>query len=441
MDYTEARAYIRSKRISGQKLGTENITRLLDKLGNPQRNLKVLHITGTNGKGSTSTMLSYILAEAGYKTGLHLSPSLEKFEERIQINNELISEETLAQLATIIKPAVDAIIDEGFQSPKEFDIIVATALMYFAQENVDFAVVEVGMGGRLDATNVFDKPEVAIFTTIGLDHIRALGDTVEKIAFEKSGIIKPGGDVVIYPLLSGGAREVIREQASLKEAKVHQGNIADISLLSSSPAGQVISYSKKGSMLGLDEFELALLGQHQVFNVLNVLEVCEVLASKGYNLPSSSIKAALRKARYTGRFEVMHSNPYIVLDGSHNIEGISSFVDNINRYFAGKKAILFFGMLSDKQFGESIDKFSTVVEKVYTLTPDDRRAIPAAEMANLISTAHPDIVATPLESFSQIGDLIDLNDKEALYAFCGSLHVVGPARTELVQIIGENKTQ
>ncbi|MCL1914096.1 MAG: bifunctional folylpolyglutamate synthase/dihydrofolate synthase [Eubacteriaceae bacterium] len=438
MNYTEARAFISAAYVFGEKIDLENITRLMDRMGNPQNGIKIVHVAGTNGKGSTSTMLSYILQEAGYKTGLFISPYLEQFEERIQVDNVPVSKDDLVIAVTEVKEAIDGIVADGFPYPSEFEVVTAAGFSHFRRAAVDVIVLEVGMGGRFDATNVINKSDVSVITTIALDHMQYLGDTVEQIAFEKAGIIKDGGDVSVYPLLAGGVIDVIKEQAALRNATVRQNDPGSITLVSASPIGQTLRYSNEDSPLGAFEFDLALLGKHQSMNALNVLTACEILKIKGFNVDSDIIKRALAKVKFTGRFEVMNFDPYIIIDGGHNIEGVTSFVENLRTYFPGKKVTLFYGMLSDKQVDESVELLATVSTKAYTLTPSDARAVPAKDMAELFTSKFPEIPVLPLESIDEIGQYIDFDDTDAIYAFTGSLYMIGAARTELTRLISLN---
>ncbi len=439
MNYQQALEFIHSTYKFGQKLGLENIKRLLGYLGDPQDKLKYVHIAGTNGKGSTSAMLSYVLTNAGYKTGLYISPFLEEFTERIQINNTPIDEQDLADTTVIVKEAIEKLLEDGHPHPTEFEVVTAIALVYYAQQKVDIIVFEVGLGGRLDATNVIPAAEAAAIVSISFDHMLYLGNTIEEIAHEKAGIIKDHYDVSVYALNDDNIFNVIKKTADERRATLYRNDPADIKLISTGIDGQKIKYLKKDSVLGIDEFELALLGEHQIYNVLNVLTVLEILKKKGWNITKEVILKSLKEVKFTGRFEIMSKHPVIVIDGGHNIEGITSFVTNVKKYFEGQKVHLFYGMLNDKQVDESLALLTTVAKKIYTLTPHDARAVPAEEMAAFIEEHYPGLPCHPLKNFAEIGAHIDFSKKDEIYAFTGSLYMIGEARTILTKLIKDHQ--
>lgn len=440
MNTEEAIAFIHSTYKFGSKLGLDNISRLLELLGNPQDRLKFVHVAGTNGKGSTSTMTSYVLKEAGYNTGLYISPYLEKFNERMQMNNVPISDELLAELVERVKAAIDVMVAEGENHPTEFEVVTAVGMLYFEHEHADIVVLEVGMGGKLDATNVIKHAEAAAIVTIGYDHMMYLGDTLELIAGEKAGIIKNDYDVSIYCKNIDSVYQVFKDKADSVGARVYRNSAADVEMLSSSIDGQLIRYKKADSVLGIDTFELSLLGEHQMYNALNVLNVLEILKKKGWNITPEAIKRGLKNVRFTGRFEILNRDPIIVIDGGHNIEGITSFVTNVKLFFPNKKVSLFYGMLMDKQVGESLDLLTQIAKCIYTLTPREAdRAVPADQMADYIHKHYPGVQAVPLDDFANIPEHIDFSKTDEIYAFTGSLYMIGEARTILTGLIEKNK--
>lgn len=439
MNYEESLNFIESTYKFGEKIGLENITTLLDALGNPQKKLKYVHVAGTNGKGSTCTMTAKVLHEAGYKVGLYTSPYLERFNERIQVDNVPIPDDDLARVTTLVAETIDKVFEKGVCYPSEFEVITAIAFEYYAEINCDIVVLEVGMGGRCDATNVIETNEAAVICSLSFDHMQYLGDTIEQIAFEKCGIFKENDEVSFYALNPESTKEVALKKAATNGTTVHFCNPDDISMISTGIDGQVLKYTRKDSILGIDEFTLALLGKHQMYNCLNVLTALEILKGKGWNITPEAIKKGLAEVKFTGRFEILHKNPVIVIDGGHNIEGITAFTGNVKLYFGEQKVTLFYGMLKDKQVDESLDLLTSIAKKVYTLTPQEEdRAVPAAEMAKHIKAKYG-IDAIPLESFSEIDQYIDFNDKDEIYAFTGSLYMIGAARTELTALIDKNK--
>lgn len=438
MNYEEAMQFIASTGKFGQRLGLENITRLTNYLGNPERDLKFVHVAGTNGKGSTCAMIASVLSAAGYKTGLYISPFLENFNERIQLDNVPISDEALADAATIVKAACDAMVRDGCNHPTEFEINTAMAFVFYKKASADIVVLEVGLGGRLDATNVIPGAEAAVITSISYDHQQYLGDTLEKIAFEKASIIKTGYHVCIYALNPPEIKKIITDFAAEKHAFVHIPDKSDIRLISSDIDVQHLSYEKKDSKLNVREFELGLIGSHQVYNALNALAALEILKSRGWNIGPEAVKTGMARVQFKGRFEILNKTPLIVIDGGHNIEGITSFVENFSLYFPGKKANLFFGMLSDKQVDASVALLSKIAKCIYTLTPEDPRAVCAADMTRYIKTHYKNIESVPLADFGDIEKYIDFDRNEEIYAFTGSLYMIGHARTKLNTLIRRN---
>ena len=429
MNYDEALKYISDTYKFGSKLGLENIKKLTELLGNPQDKYKIIHIAGTNGKGSTSNMIHDVLMASDYKVGLFISPYLQEFTERIQINKEHIDKASLGRITALVKEKVDIMIKEGYNHPTEFEIVTAIGFKYFEEQNIDFLVLEVGLGGRFDATNAVSKSLISVITSISYDHTEYLGDTLEKIAFEKAGIIKENSDVVIYPQ-EKNIVDVICEQAKLKSSKIHLTNKENISLISADIDGQILNYSDK-SVFNLDDFKINLLGEHQIYNCLTVLKVLEILKEKGFNITENSIKTGLLSCKFAGRFEIIHKNPIIILDGGHNINGIEYFSKAVRKYFGDRKIILFYGMLKDKHPEMLIDYLTDISKEIYTLTPNNPRAIASTDLANLINDKNSSVKAKALDSYEEILPIIKNADKDEIIACVGSLYLIGDVRTLL----------
>ena len=429
MNYDEALKYISDTYKFGSKLGLENIKKLTELLGNPQDKYKIIHIAGTNGKGSTSNMIHDVLMASDYKVGLFISPYLQEFTERIQINKEHIDKASLGRITALVKEKVDIMIKEGYNHPTEFEIVTAIGFKYFEEQNIDFLVLEVGLGGRFDATNAVSKSLISVITSISYDHTEYLGDTLETIAFEKAGIIKENSDVVIYPQ-EKNIVDVICEQAKLKSSKIHLTNKENISLISADIDGQILNYSDK-SVFNLDDFKINLLGEHQIYNCLTVLKVLEILKEKGFNITENSIKTGLLSCKFAGRFEIIHKNPIIILDGGHNINGIEYFSKAVRKYFGDRKIILFYGMLKDKHPEMLIDYLTDISKEIYTLTPNNPRAIASTDLANLINDKNSSVKAKALDSYEEILPIIKNADKDEIIACVGSLYLIGDVRTLL----------
>lgn len=431
MNVQETIDFIESNGKFGIRLGLESIGLLLGELGNPQNKLTCIHVAGTNGKGSVSTMLSAVLKTAGYTTGLYTSPALETFNERVQLNNRPISDEDLMRVTKKVQAACDTLVKRGEPHPTGFEIETALAFEYFYEKQADFCVIEVGMGGRLDATNIIPAPVATVIMSISLDHTDYLGDTIGQIAGEKAAIIKEGTSVVLYPQKKE-AEEVITAYAESVNAPYTIVDPANICRVSENLDGQLLKYKKPGGIPDLDTFKLRLLGEHQVLNCLTVLDTLEILLEKGYAIPTTAITAALAVVTFHGRFEILHRDPVILIDGAHNPNGIEYFVKNIKTYFPGNKINLYFGMLADKDIDLALDYLMPVTGEVHTLTPENDRALPAEKMAMMICEKY-DKQVNFYDTIEAAVDSIDLNCKDRINVFVGSLYMIGVARTAIVK--------
>lgn len=428
MNYEEAIEFIHSTYKFGSKLGLDRIKRLLELLGNPQDSYNIIHVAGTNGKGSTCSLIHDVLMDAGYKTGLFISPYLEEFTERIQINKNHIDKESLSRITSLVRDKISIMISEGYDHPTEFELVTALGFKYFQEQNIDFLVLEVGLGGRFDATNIINKPLVSVITSISYDHMDYLGDTLEKIAFEKSGIIKKGSNVVIYPQ-ADNITNVIKDIANSKNAAVYAANPQNIEKVKSDITGQWFKYLKK-DIFDLPELKINLLGQHQILNALTALLALETIKKEGCNISSENIKNGFSNCRFPGRFEIINKDPLIILDGGHNIDGINQFVNTVKEYFQDKKIKLFFGILKDKNPDEVLELILPISKEIYTLTPFNPRALKARELADLIKK-HSNIRVRPLESYEEILPIIKNTAQDEVIAFVGSLYMIGSVRTLL----------
>ena len=318
MNYNEALEYIHSINWTFCKPGLERIKTLLDKLNNPQNSLKFVHVAGTNGKGSFCKMLETALTLSGYKTGLFTSPYIKTFNERIQISGKNISDDDLAQITQFIKPIADQMEDK----PTEFELITAIGLEYFKRQNCDIVVLEAGMGGRLDSTNIISTPVLSVITGIALDHTQFLGDTVEKIAQEKAGIIKEN-----VPVLFGGkdlsAKTVIEKTAKEKSAPFKNVDYSNLSIKEMLLTGSIFDYKEYKNM------HISLLGAYQPENACVVIEAVEILNKQGFNIPIKALKEAFKNAYWPARFEILNSSPLVIFDGAHNPQGIETSVNSI----------------------------------------------------------------------------------------------------------------
>ncbi len=415
MNYQEALAYISGVAFFGSRPGLERIRELLEKLGNPQKGMKFIHIAGTNGKGSCAAMTASVLKAAGYKTGLYTSPYLYRFNERMQINGRQIDDEVLSEIVTRVKPAAEAMADH----PTEFELMTAAALLWYAQEACDAVVLEVGLGGRFDATNIIDAPECAVIMNIGLDHTAVLGDTVEQIAFEKAGIIKKGCPVVLFQQ-SDSVTDVVRRRCEEEGSALHIPDFSQIHSEFDSLYGQSFTY--KG-----EAYALPLLGSHQLKNAAAVLEVVGVLRERGWKLEQTDVEHGLYAVSWPGRFELLSDEPLFVVDGGHNPQCAQTVAENLLRYFPDKRRILLLGILKDKDVGGLTDILDPVADEYICITPGSFRALPAEELAE-----HLKRYGKPVTVCGSIRDgvsvALDHSDEDSVVCAVGSLYSVGEIR-------------
>lgn len=432
MTYKEAMDYISSVGRFGSNYGLERTFRLLELLGSPQEKIKLIHIAGTNGKGSTTAMVTKILRGFGYKVGMYTSPYLEEFEERIQINGEKIKKDTLVTLLGEVKIAIDKVIEEGYEHPTEFEIITALMFLHFYNEKVDYGVIEVGLGGRLDSTNVL-TPKVSVITSISLDHMNILGDSLKDIAKEKAGIIKEGIPVILYPQ-EKEVEEVILKVAEEKNSKVYfvkkeNGKLIDINYEDLYQNLQIKTYKNMYTI------KLPLLGEYQILNLgvaLNTIEVlCEV---ENISIDKSIIEKSLQDVNWIGRLEVLGKKPTIVIDGAHNIDAIKALRKNVEKYFKYNKIYLLLGILADKQVQEMIEEITPLAEKVYALTPHSERAELSEDLKKEIEKCNSNVVA--LENYEEALLLaVKEANEEDLILISGSLYMIGDMRKIITSII------
>lgn len=429
MNYNEALQFIHESHKFGMRLGLDNIKKLLELLGDPQNNLKIIHVAGTNGKGSTCSFISSILKESGYKVGLYTSPFLETFTERIRVNGENIREEEVGKIVSLIKEKIEIMVSEGYSYPTEFEIVTAMAFYYYNQEKVDFVALEVGLGGRYDATNVIDKPVVSAITSISLDHTGILGDTLAKIAFEKGGIIKEDCPTIVYPQQEE-ASEVIKNICAEKKSKYIECDFKNIEIKSSNINSQIYNCNINGKELR--DVEIKLIGDHQIKNSIVALNVIEYLNDiKITNISEENIRKGLLETKWPGRIEKISENPMFIIDGAHNEEGAKSLANSIDKYFENKNKILVIGMLEDKDIESVLDLLIPKFNKVITTTPDNPRAIDANKLKEKIERYNIEVTCEP-----NIKEAVDyalkISNKDDVIISAGSLYMIGNVRTIIV---------
>ena len=372
MDYSEALEYINCTPWFAREPGLSRISGLLEKLGRPQDGLKFVHIAGTNGKGSCAAMTAAVLKACGYRTGLYTSPYLFRFNERMQINGKQIDDSVLADNVSAVKAAADTMESK----PTAFELMTACVLRWFASEQCDIVVLEAGLGGLNDATNVIEAPEVSVIMNIGLDHTEVLGDTVEKIAAEKAGIIKSGRDCVLYEQCPG-VTDVIRRRCEETGSELHVADFSEIETQFDSLEGQVFTYKSV-------QYALPLLGKCQLRNASVVLETVSVLRRRGWKLEQSEVEHGLYSVSWPGRFEPVSDDPYFIVDGGHNPQCAEAVAENLESYFSAEPKVLLVGVLSDKDYSSVIDILAPAASEFVCITPPSPRALPAEELAGLL---------------------------------------------------------
>ena len=419
MTAAEAIEYIHSVYWKGSIPGLSRTFELLEKMGNPQKQLKFVHIAVTNGKGSTAAMTASILRKAGYRTGLYTSPYIYTFHERMQVDGEMISDEELVEITRFVKPLADSMVE----SPTEFELVSCIAFEFFKRRGCDIVVLEVGMGGALDSTNVIPTPEVAVVTNIGLDHTDYLGNTLEKIAVNKVGIFKPGGNAVIYR----GAPSVEKVFESVCKDKNVKLKKADFDSLKS------VSHSLDGQIFDCGDYknlQIPLLGEHQMRNAAVVLATVEVLTQKGWSISRQNIYDGLREVSWPGRFDIVCRQPLFIIDGGHNPQCIEALVKNIGDYLAGKRVIALTGVLADKDYGDMYRPVMPLVEQFVCVTPPNPRRLPADELAQHLQNAGTK--ATACEAVADgVKMAVALAGEDGAVLCFGSLYTIGDIKEAL----------
>lgn len=416
MDMTDVVMLVNTNRGNGKKESLYRMHTLLNKLNNPEKNVSFIHIAGTNGKGSTASFISQILIQANLKTGSFTSPHLEKVNERIRINEQLISDEDFISVTKKVAAVVEDVENEWGERLYSFEILTAVALLYFKEKNCDIVILEAGIGGRLDATNVIPVPEVAIVTSIGMDHIKVLGHTIEKIAKEKAGVIKEKGDIVLPPFTSS-VNQVFQEIAENKQASVHQVKVNKVQNIQLTENGSTFSY-KPFKMLKIN-----MTGKHQVSNALLAIEAALVLRQKKFNISNQHIVDGLEKTYWPGRMEKIQENPAIFIDGAHNPEGVETLVDSIQALFPKEKVTFIVGMMKDKDNMKMIDKVRPYAKKIYTVSPDPYRGFSPSDVA--IELRGKDIEAESIGSITDVIECLKTQPSEEKIIVFGSLYLIG----------------
>lgn len=409
MTYDEARAFLEKAAGYGSRPGLESISQLLKRLDNPQDKLRIIHIAGTNGKGSTAAFTASILACAGYKVGRFISPAVYDKRELIQLDhncgdrviNSYITEEEIAQTLEPIKSTCEEMVRDGFSHPTVFEIETAMAFLYFFRQQVDFAIIETGMGGKLDATNVVAKPVCCLISSISMDHMQYLGDTLEEISRHKAGIIKKGVPVFTAntdSIITGVLKEACTSMdtcltiVSAENAIIHKRSI------------EGTSFEYKGH-----SYTIRLLGEHQISNALLALEAAVNLKKQGYEISQQAIETGLQQARWRGRFEILAKKPYFIIDGAHNEDAARKLASAIMTYLNGKRLIFIMGIFADKEYKKVLEIMAPFADMIITITPPGNRALPS----DVLAKEAANYFAGPIVDAGKVSAAVELAYKNA----------------------------
>ena len=420
MNYKEARVYLDEVSKYGSVLGLESMRELLHRLGDPQNELKFIHISGTNGKGSVLAYLSTILSGAGYRTGRYISPTLFSYRERIQVDGEYIEKESLACHVTAIAAAAEDMQKAGLPSPTVFEIETALAFLYFKEKRCDIVTLEVGCGGLLDATNVITTTLMEVIASISMDHTDLLGDTLAKIAAQKAGIIKPD-TMVVSAQQKSEAAQVIEDTCKEQHCILQMVDESKISNVHYGAEGQTFSYKT------WENVAISLAGSYQIKNAALALEGVEALRKLGYALSDQQVREGLLHTVWRGRFTTLRRDPTVIIDGAHNPAAALELKESLERYFPGKTLYFVMGMFKDKDYAQVIDLTAPLARHIITVeTPGNPRAMPARELAEAVGKVNPSVEWADSVAHGVEKALAMAGKEDAVIVF-GSLSFLGEA--------------
>ena len=417
MNYNEALEYVESLNQYGIVPGLESIRELCRRMGNPQNGLKFVHIAGTNGKGSVLAYVSTVLRCAGYKVGRYISPVIFEYREKIQVGKRSISKAALCEGLELIQGICEGMVKDGFHHPTPFEVETALAFWYFAREACDIVVLETGMGGKMDATNLIATTQIAVLTSIGIDHMQFLGKNLEEIAAQKAGIIKDGCAVVSL-LQKPEAMSVIENLCSQKNC--------DLWVADSGKATHIRYGMEKQSFDYADykKLEITLAGKFQIDNAVLAIEVLKALGKRGFPVSEKTLRKGLKETQWRGRFSLLAKKPYFIVDGAHNEDAAQKLADSIEFYFTNRRIVYIMGILRDKDYEKVIGLTEKYADQIITVTPPSPRAMHSYELAQEIAKVHPNVSAVDsLEEAVEMSYLLAGKD-DVIIAF-GSLSYLG----------------
>ena len=411
---TNAENYYHSLLTFGIMPGLDRIKILLERLGSPEKDLRCIHVAGTNGKGTVCSFLASVLKEAGYKTGLYTSPYIVDFRERIRVDSEMISEKDLEEVTETVKAEIEKLRSEDIIIT-EFEAVTAAAFLYYKNAGCDFVVLETGLGGRFDATNVIESPLASVIVSISLDHVNILGNTISEIAFEKCGIIKNGCPVVTNSAQQTEALSVIKEQAEIKNSKLLVADVNAIKVIDETIKGSVIAYQGRNVFVPFP-------GNHQRENCITALTVLDLLKEQGIAVSEKAIADGIRKTRNPARCEVVSENPLVILDGCHNEDSARALCSVMEKHLKDKKITAIMGMMADKDIDKVLSMMMPYFDNVYTVTPSNPRAMSREELCEKIKKHGTSAVIFKIDENS-INELIKSMNEDEVLIVCGSLYL------------------
>ncbi len=432
MKYEEALAYIHNTLKFGTKPGLRRIREMLLRLGNPQKNMKFIHVAGTNGKGSTTAMTASVLRSAGYRVGMFISPFVEDFRERIQVDGRYITEDELCMHLERLLPVIEKVKELGFTHPLEFEIVTTLAFDFFAEQKCDYVVLEVGLGGKYDCTNVIESPLAAVITSISLDHTKVLGNSLAQIAQEKSGIIKNGTSVVCYAKQKKDAYDVIFARCNDVKASLYVPDLSKLNVISQNLSGTDILYD------GLN-VHIPFVGEYQIYNTLSVIETIRILQRKGILIDDDDIKNGISSTRFPGRMEVVSDSPVCcIIDGGHNPDGVRAMCESIDALRGDKRLIVVMSMFEDKEYRQCVREVASRADVFIASQIDYHRALPAISLANE-AKGYCNQVYYNEDISVAVKTALRIARKDDIVLSCGSLYAINPARTAIRQEIAKIK--
>ncbi len=425
MNYGESIRYIKGTAAFGSRLGLDNIRKLLSFLGNPQNKLRFIHIAGTNGKGSVASYMLSVLEKSGYRTGFYTSPELYRFSERIRINEEEIPEGDVAVYATRIKEASDYMISHDLGRPTEFELVLAMALCYFLDNKADPVILETGLGGRLDATNIIENSIISVITKISRDHMQYLGDTLPEIAGEKAAIIKPGGTVIVYPSVPD-VMQVFSDECRVKNARLITAYLPE--------KGDASLEEDQSFDLFGKTYTTTMKGLYETENAALAIQAFKAAGKTLGSVTEESIREGISTAVWPARFEVLAKNPYVIIDGAHNEDGARALSASLKRYFGKTKVTLCIGILKDKEYEKMLKILLPHAGEVAVCEVPNTRTLKASDLKEVIHGINPDMEVSCYDSYKDLcAEIKKLRNISAAVVICGSLYLAGPLREELLR--------